>query len=126
MDWILIYVLVVISPVTTINPIPAITSQATLAYGSFFKILSKTESAIWSQTLSGWPSVTDSEVKKIRVDINAFLCYYLRFLKGETNADEENHVCDNIHPSRRRNRRRLRPSGAGGRISDHHRYASLR
>jgi hypothetical protein len=27
-------------------------------------IASKTASEIWSHTLSGWPSVTDSEVKK--------------------------------------------------------------
>src|SRR3990167_1217465 len=35
---------------------------ATRAYGSSFKIASKIASLIWSAILSGWPSLTDSEV----------------------------------------------------------------
>ena len=42
----------------------AIVSHATLASGSNDKIESKTPSEIQSQTLSGCPSVTDSDVKK--------------------------------------------------------------
>ena len=41
----------------------AIVSHATRLFGSCSKIASRTESLIWSHILSGWPSVTDSEVK---------------------------------------------------------------
>ena len=41
-----------------------VVSQATRAYGSCAKISLRIASEIWSQILSGWPSVTDSEVKK--------------------------------------------------------------
>src|ERR1700733_9719489 len=39
-------------------------SHATRASGSLASTASRTESEIWSATLSGWPSVTDSEVKR--------------------------------------------------------------
>ena len=40
-----------------------IVSQATRAIGSSARIASRIESEIWSAILSGWPSVTDSDVK---------------------------------------------------------------
>ena len=41
-----------------------VTSQATRAALSFSRMASRTASEIWSATLSGWPSETDSEVKR--------------------------------------------------------------
>ena len=38
-------------------------SQATRPCGSLARTASRTESEIWSAILSGWPSVTDSDVK---------------------------------------------------------------
>ena len=55
---------VVISPATTTNPVVTIVSQATLLFGSCASIASRIASDIWSATLSGWPIVTDSLVKR--------------------------------------------------------------
>ena len=54
---------VVISPATTARPVVMSVSQATRPFGSSVRTASRTASEIWSATLSGWPSVTDSEVK---------------------------------------------------------------
>ena len=62
----------VISPATKIMPVAATVSQATRAMGSWARMASSTPSEIWSQTLSGCPSVTDSEVK-MRFNIALFL-----------------------------------------------------
>ena len=56
--------MVVISPITVTMPVVVKVSQATWAVGSAARMSSRTASEIWSQTLSGWPSVTDSEVKR--------------------------------------------------------------
>src|SRR4029077_9323394 len=53
-----------ISPETTAMPVLTSVSQATRPSGSSAMIASRTASEIWSLTLSGWPSVTDSEVKR--------------------------------------------------------------
>ena len=58
------YVSVVISPATTTRPVVTSVSQATRPFGSSASTASRTESEIWSATLSGWPSVTDSEVNE--------------------------------------------------------------
>src|SRR5436190_198065 len=58
------YVSVVISPATTTSPVVISVSQATRPSGSLARTASSTESEIWSAILSGWPSVTDSEVKE--------------------------------------------------------------
>src|SRR5262252_527244 len=58
------YVSVVISPATTTRPVVISVSQATLPFGSSVRTASSTESEIWSAILSGWPSVTDSDVKE--------------------------------------------------------------
>jgi hypothetical protein len=58
------YVSVVISPATTTSPVVTSVSQATRPLGSSVRTASRTESEIWSATLSGCPSVTDSEVKE--------------------------------------------------------------
>src|SRR6266849_8311274 len=55
---------VVISPATSTKPVVVAVSHATRAMGSCAKIASSTPSEIWSQSLSGCPSVTDSLVKK--------------------------------------------------------------
>ncbi|KYC58939.1 hypothetical protein B4099_2555 [Heyndrickxia coagulans] len=51
---------------TSTSPVVTEVSQATRAFGSFSKMASKMASEIWSQILSGWPSVTDSDVNKCR------------------------------------------------------------
>src|ERR671914_2564751 len=58
------YVSVVISPETRIRPVFTSVSQATRPAGSSASTASRTPSEIWSAILSGWPSVTDSEVKR--------------------------------------------------------------
>ena len=62
--WISTYPLVVISPITSTRPVVIAVSQATRLIGSCSISASRTASEIWSQILSGWPSVTDSEVNK--------------------------------------------------------------
>src|SRR5580693_1626235 len=61
------YVLVVISPDTTQMPVVTRTSHATRPVGSAESTSSRTASEIWSAILSGWPSVTDSDVKICRI-----------------------------------------------------------
>ncbi len=58
------YVSVVISPATTTRPVVISVSQATRPAGSSARTASRTESETWSATLSGCPSVTDSEVNE--------------------------------------------------------------
>src|SRR5206468_6941791 len=60
------YVVVVISPATTAIPVVTSVSQATRAVGSLPMMASSTASEIWSAILSGWPSVTDSDVNTWR------------------------------------------------------------
>src|SRR4051794_10601066 len=64
MSWMSTYVVVDISPETTTRPVLTSVSQATREAGSSRRQASRTPSEIWSATLSGWPSVTDSEVKR--------------------------------------------------------------
>ncbi len=56
-----------ISPPTRAKSVVTNTSQATLARGSTLRAASRTASEMASATLSGWPSVTDSEVKYQRL-----------------------------------------------------------
>src|SRR5579864_6220189 len=58
------YVVVVISPATSTRPVVNRVSHATRLSGSSARTASRTESEIWSTILSGWPSVTDSDVKE--------------------------------------------------------------
>src|SRR5699024_1081859 len=46
------------------RPVDTQVSQATRASGSWVRISSRMASEIWSQILSGCPSVTDSDVKR--------------------------------------------------------------
>ena len=52
-----------ISPATRQRPVVTKVSQATRRSGPAARMASRIESEIWSAILSGWPSVTDSEVK---------------------------------------------------------------
>ena len=52
---------VVISPARTTIPVVTSVSHATRAVGSCARIASNTASEIWSDILSGCPSVTDSD-----------------------------------------------------------------
>src|SRR5271167_2375403 len=56
--------LVVTSPATITTPVLTRVSQATRPRGSAARMASSTASEIWSATLSGWPSETDSDVKE--------------------------------------------------------------
>src|SRR6476646_10823120 len=58
------YVSVEISPATTTSPVVISVSQATRPAGSSTRTASRIASETWSATLSGWPSVTDSDVKR--------------------------------------------------------------
>src|SRR5471032_2964188 len=60
------YASVVISPKIVASPVVTIVSHATRDAGSFASSASTTASEIWSATLSGWPSVTDSDVNRWR------------------------------------------------------------
>src|SRR3954463_9194295 len=64
MCWKSIFALVVISPARTTRLSFTSVSAATRDVLSCFRIASSTASEIWSATLSGWPSDTDSEVKR--------------------------------------------------------------
>src|SRR6187402_108136 len=59
-----------ISPETTAMPVLTRVSQATRPPGSPLMIASRTPSEIWSATLSGCPSVTDSDVKRYSPSAN--------------------------------------------------------
>src|ERR687888_1219269 len=63
-SWMSTYVVVEISPETTTRPVFTSVSQATRPAGSSRMTASRTPSEIWSATLSGWPSVTDSDVNR--------------------------------------------------------------
>src|SRR5580692_1415618 len=56
--------LVVTSPATMTTPVLTRVSQATRPRGSAARMASRTASEIWSATLSGCPSETDSEVNE--------------------------------------------------------------
>src|SRR3978361_644564 len=53
-----------ISPETTSRPVCTSVSHATRPVGSSRMTASSTPSEIWSAILSGWPSVTDSDVNR--------------------------------------------------------------
>src|SRR6266404_750502 len=72
-DWKSTYALVVISPAMTTRPVAVRVSQATRLDGSSVRQASRIASEIWSAILSGWPSVTDSEVNRYRF-FDAKLC----------------------------------------------------
>jgi hypothetical protein len=60
------YAVVVTSPATCTCPVVIRVSTATRLRGSWASSASRMASLIWSAILSGWPSVTDSEVNKRR------------------------------------------------------------
>ena len=49
-------------PATTTRPVVSRLSHATRPMGSSVRMASRIASEIWSAILSGWPSVTDSDV----------------------------------------------------------------
>src|ERR1044071_4979993 len=59
-----------ISPETTTRPVLTSVSQATRPAGSSRMTASRTPSEIWSATLSGWPSVTDSDVNRYSLSLS--------------------------------------------------------
>src|SRR6476646_668538 len=71
-----------ISPETTAMPVLTSVSQATRPPGSSPMIASRTPSEIWSATLSGCPSVTDSDVKRYSPSANG-----LEVMAGKTRGN---------------------------------------
>src|SRR3954453_6195467 len=69
MSWMSTYVVVEISPETTTRPVFTSVSHATRPVGSSRSTASRTPSEIWSAILSGWPSVTDSEVNRYSLSV---------------------------------------------------------
>ena len=63
------YALVVTSPATCTWPVVISVSTATRLRGSCASSASRMPSLIWSAILSGWPSVTDSEVNRRRATV---------------------------------------------------------
>src|SRR5205809_5122402 len=55
-------------------PVVTAVSQATRASGSLARMASRMASEIWSASLSGWPSVTDSDVKRWPAALVAMAC----------------------------------------------------
>src|SRR4051794_9102264 len=103
------YVSVEISPATTTRPVVTSVSQATRPIGSSVRTASRIESEIWSAILSGWPSVTDSDVKrKLRSAIRPG-----RLPDGDRTADAQDGTVDRRPQQRLVQRRqsagRLRP-----------------
>src|SRR5690606_41002824 len=60
-----LHALVVIAPATIAAPVFTMVAQATRAPLAWARMASRTASEIWSAILSGWPSETDSEVKRV-------------------------------------------------------------
>src|SRR5690348_2509261 len=65
--------LVVISPASTTRPVLHSVSAPTRENLSWASSASSTASEIWSETLSGWPSETDSDVNRKLDDDMIFL-----------------------------------------------------
>src|SRR5690348_2378112 len=91
------------------RPVVTIASHATRASGSLARIASRMASEIWSASLSGWPSVTDSDV----------------------NSDDMRSSLESPTPARTRDRLRASPSarvirlGTPGILTRHDRRASI-
>src|SRR6266700_118723 len=68
------------------RPVAVNVSQATRLAGSSVRQASRIASEIWSAILSGWPSVTDSEVNRQRVlDGKCCVSFYIaRVSRGNT------------------------------------------
>src|SRR4051795_13462955 len=77
------YTSVVISPDTTTSPVFTSVSQATRPFGSPAITASRTPSLIWSAILSGWPSVTDSDVNRNSLSDSGWVV-----IGGEKGTDE--------------------------------------
>src|SRR6185312_8316541 len=88
-SWMSTYVVVEISPDTTTSPVFTSVSHATRPVGSSRMTASRTPSEIWSAILSGWPSVTDSEVNRYSLSGSRVMPEGLRFASGACRGDLE-------------------------------------
>src|ERR687896_1463341 len=88
------YVLVEISPETTTRPVFTSVSHATRPVGSSRITASRTPSEIWSAILSGWPSVTDSEVNRNSLSESCWVAMRAGRLAGPPplEVDHERHA----------------------------------
>src|SRR5260370_28435631 len=108
----------------TTRPVAVRVSQATRLEESSARQASRIASEIWSAILSGWPSVTDSEVNKIRFFVvevggkilfsleNCFGLYFLwRELRASLAQGRQRHAVATVGPDNNDNEkanRRLR------------------
>ena len=78
-------------------PVVVQVSQATLPAGSCSRMASRTASEIWSQILSGCPSVTDSDVKKRFMKYTSLNLPHHDCKKRAANTVPPNHLSDVPH-----------------------------
>src|SRR3972149_8392171 len=88
---------VVISPKSMTKPVLVAVSQATREAGSCARQASTTASETWSQILSGWPSVTDSDVNRSRGEVMK-LVVIRRLLRMKTAPAHEKGQCPGQRP----------------------------
>src|ERR671913_533851 len=74
----------VISPAITTRPVLQSVSAATRARGSFASTASSTASDTWSATLSGCPSLTDSDVNRKLLLMKSFRPLFLASRDNES------------------------------------------
>src|SRR3954470_10604541 len=106
--WMSTYVVVEISPETTTRPVFTSVSHATRPYGSCASTASSTPSEIWSDTLSGWPSVTDSDVNRYSLSANPAMrgspLEVVREPAVDSSSGHPEHRLEDLAPRRRRHR----------------------
>src|SRR5688572_15434818 len=98
------YVSVEISPDTTTSPVFTSVSHATRPVGSSAITASRTPSEIWSATLSGWPSVTDSDVNRYSVSESGWVVMTRRRVHMGRGPSVDNHHRAVSHPFGRADR----------------------
>src|SRR3972149_11715353 len=79
------------------KPVLVAASQATREPGSCARQASTTASETWSQSLSGWPSVTDSDVNRSRGEVMK-LVVIRRLLIKKTAPSNEKGQCPGQRP----------------------------
>ena len=77
------------------RPVEQVVSQATRAPGSLARMASSTASEIWSQILSGCPSVTDSDVNSV-LDIMLPPLFFRKATCREQKCTRRNDACETL------------------------------
>src|ERR1700741_430650 len=111
-----------ISPATTATPVLTRVSQATRGGGSRASRASSTASEIWSATLSGWPSETDSEVNRCRSGIEKLYAIGDNVLFPPEGRDAESSRHSQCRPGPQHGCRAARQFGASRHADGHGRH----